>query len=147
VPASLRGVALGDIDGGQWRELVEFPLAPPARSGPAWAASIWPDAAAGWTRQLWLPRGTGRGWWLPARLGQGTIVEFGADYRHRRRTTAHRWYGIAISHDGHFLVLDAPYTHPAEAQRAADALLESARQQANAIRATPDGERRRPRLS
>lgn len=97
--------------------LVELPFHP--RPGASlWIATLRPasELAQSWARVVWEPT-IGRGWTIPTACTFGSVVEFGADTVHSRRTTTeHRWYGIAVAHEPHWLVAHGPFTGPATAE-------------------------------
>jgi hypothetical protein len=88
-----------------------------------WVAAIWPDATdpAGWRRLLWQrDEPTGRGWLVPERLAFADVVEFGSDPAGTRR-----WYGLVEQYEpGQWLGLRGPFANPADAERAAEQLLD-----------------------
>ena len=90
-----------------------------------WVAAIWPDPddPAGWRRLLWQrDEPTGRGWLIPERLAYADVIEFGLDPAGTRR-----WYGLVEQYEpGQWLTLRGPFANPADAERAADAMLNPA---------------------
>jgi len=96
--------------------LIELPF----RVGPdqyPWAACTWPAIGPGngWARELWRYDQTRRGWRIPASCTHGTVIELGAATiatRRRPARTVIAWYGVALTHDQHWLGCTNPFPRP-----------------------------------
>ncbi|WP_040492726.1 hypothetical protein [Ilumatobacter nonamiensis] len=95
---------------------VRFPIGMPW----PWVATVWPDRMApdGWGVLEWDR--TDRGWWLPATIAIGDVIEFGVVWPESGDATqASRWYGWLQRCTVHALVVIGGYDHPAHAADAA----------------------------
>lgn len=85
-----------------------------------WVATVWADPLApdGWGVLEWDR--TDRGWWLPATIAIGDVIEFGVVWPDADDATeASRWYGWLKRCTVHALVLVGGFDHPAHAESAA----------------------------
>lgn len=100
--------------------LVDLPV-PAAATARLWVATIWPDprAPGGWARFAWPPEHERAGWFLPAQLAAGDVLEFGAD----TPTAPLRWYGIMDSYQTEWMTVQGPYPDPAGAHLESQRLL------------------------
>ena len=118
-------------------ELVELPITPCLSAAP-WIAILRPapETSDRWARLIWEPT-VGRGWIIPSAFTFGSLVEFGADIPQRRnRPSAHRWYGIAVAREPHWLVVHGSFDGPDGAAREAHDWLTDQRRDA-AVRNNP----------
>lgn len=93
-----------------------------------WVATLWRDADRpdGWNAHEWQ-RGE-RGWWAPATVMWGDVVEFGVCAHDRRnRHQFARWWGWVQRITPYGLVVVGPYDHPMRAVEAARPILDELR--------------------
>lgn len=106
--------------------LIDSPL---ETQNTVWVGTLWPDPQqpGGWARMTWQPdHNHHHGWWIPARLAGGDVIEFGADHDNQPV----RWYGIIDCYDAiEWLTIQGPYSDPRVAHDDAQRLLAELRYQ------------------
>lgn len=95
---------------------LEVPHPTPDGAPWPWVATVWTDRSAtdGWGVLEW--ERTNRGWWLPATIAIGDIIEFGTVWPDSSDPPlASRWYGWLQRCTLHALVVIGAFEHPAGA--------------------------------
>jgi hypothetical protein len=117
--------------GGCLIDTPDQPAMPRQRDTWLWryVAIVWPDTYQpdGWSALLW--RTGERGWYLPATLAVGDVLEFGvAVVAHDLHKVAeHRWWGWLDHSTDRALIVHGPYTHPDDAHRDARRIIDDVR--------------------
>lgn len=78
-----------------------------------WVATMWPEPTEPdhWAALEWTV--APRGWWLPATLAIGDIIEFGVTWNvSRQRQHTDRWFGWLECATPLALIINGPYPHP-----------------------------------
>jgi len=93
-----------------------------------WIATLWPDPIEcdGWAAMEWDQ--APRGWWLPAILAVGDVIEFGSSHPIDARSQhVTRWFGWLERATTQALIVVGPYGHADHAHRDARSSIDEVR--------------------